>query len=92
MPEHFREMIIEMCKRVKCDYNTFNFDQKEWFCEYQWTDKEQDEYRKWAIDYLKKNKKARREIMSVNSSNKIFLERAINMFLLNWGWKTKNNK
>ena len=87
--KHLRVILKEMCKRVKCNYSSFNFDKPNWFWGYQWTEPEQDDFRDWLINYMKKHKDAREELMSINSKETYMLERFANWFLLDYGWKLK---
>lgn len=54
-PEHTEQILEEMCKRVNVDVKTFSFDKKDWFLEHEWTQEEQDNFRKWLGEFLKKH-------------------------------------
>lgn len=84
-PEHTQEILAEMCKRVGVDAEMFDFDQKDWYWQHEWTLEEQDDFRKWLGKFLKKHKyvgpgKKRGQDWGYYEAGKI---------IFNYGWKTK---
>ena len=69
-----------------------DFKASNWFWEHTWTAEQEQEFRAWLINYLKTTPAARRELMRFPSlQGKRDLERFADLFLLNYGWKTKAN-
>ena len=89
MPESFKVVLKEMCKRVKAPYTKINFDTPEWYLEYSWTEEEQKDFIEWMVDYLYNNSKARREILSTPIKNKKLITKAVRFFVFDYGWKLK---
>ena len=78
-----------MCKRVKTRYEDINFKKPNWFHDFQWTQKQEDNFKEWLTNYLKTNKEAREELMQ-SPRLKGYIKIA-NEFLFQYGWKTKQN-
>ena len=71
------ECLVEMFKRVGLEYpNEELTKQADWFRKYEWTADEEDDFKKWMTKLLKKKRCIR-------------VEMEVAMFLLMWGWKTK---
>ena len=64
------------------------FTKKDWYLDNCWTAQEEDAFKDWLIDYLKKNREARQNLMNIPSTNKRFLEGFADAFLLNYGWRS----
>lgn len=76
-------VLKEMFKRVGEKYpNPKLTNQKEWYTKRTWTEAEEDDFRKWMKDYLKKK---------YRWNNKT-IQKEIAMFLLMWGWTNKGAK
>ena len=73
------ECLKEMFKRVGEKYPNKLTKKKEWYTLRTWTEAEEDDFRKWMKDYLKKK---------CRWNNKT-IQKEIAMFLLMWGGKTK---
>ncbi len=86
---YLKRIMKEMCKRVGADFNKMNFKKQDWFLEYSWTKENEEKFKKWLMNFLYKNRKAREEILEFPSKNKNKLKNAINMFLFSYGWKLK---
>ena len=80
-----KELLMEMFKRVGEDYNSFMAKEdttsceSRWFEKHQWTKEQEEDFKKWAVNYLRKKFK-----WSKKKS-----EEEMDWFLLMWGWKTK---
>ena len=83
-------ILKKQCKIVNADFDKINFKKELWFHDYEWTNKQEDNFTKWLMEYMKKNIEARRTLMTIPSNNKRFLEKFVQQYLLNYGWKTKN--
>lgn len=84
--ESVREVFGEMCQRVGVKLEEFNFNRPEWFMDYSWTVAEQDDFRKWLIDYLLKHKEARKALLTFQTKNKKLIAKAADWFILDYGW------
>jgi len=78
-----------MCGFVGVDFDKIDFYKKEWYLDYGWTEDQEAEFMNWLVEYLSKEKKARKEIMGVPSTNKQLIKKTVNYFLLSYGWKYK---
>ena len=87
--KHLRVILKKMCKSVNADFDAIDFKKEGWFLQHEWTQKQEDAFKKWMLEYLKKNRDARREL-GIIFNNKIMMERGVNMFVMNYGWKTKS--
>jgi len=87
MNKYLKKILETMCQEVGADFEKMNFKQQDWFWEYSWTEGQEESFKSWLIDYLKENKEARYSLMNIPSSDKKILERFVNQFLLNYGWK-----
>ena len=75
------ECLKEMFRRVGAEYpNESLTNQPEWYNKYQWTEAEQDDFCKWMKAFLKKHSHWRGKTLDFE----------VGMFLLNWGWRTKD--
>ena len=86
---HLKIIMKEMCKQVKAQFSKIDFKKKNWFMKYEWTEHEQEEFKNWLKDYLKNNLEARREIMEHPTNNNKFIEKTVNWFCFDYGWKIK---
>lgn len=89
MKEHLRVTLLKMCEYVNADFDSIDFSKQEWYYEHLWTDEQQNEFKAWMIDYLKKNKEARYELLANSTANKTRIEKAVNEFIFNYGWETE---
>lgn len=85
--KHTDKVLKKMCKVVGADFDTIDFKKDNWYHDYQWTDKQEDAFRKWMINYLSSKLEARREF-GLWSGAPTYIERTVAMFLLNYGWKS----
>ena len=91
MNKYLKEILKEMFRRAGEKYpkDEKYFKKENWFWSKTWTEKEQDDFREWLIDYIKDNKEARQKLMNIPSAHKRALEKLADDFLLNYGWKLK---
>lgn len=87
MNKYLKIILLKQCEIVGADYNKIDFKKENWYWDYQWTKEQEQEFKLWLIDYIKNNKEARNELMSIPSVNKKFLEKFANEFIMNYGWK-----
>lgn len=87
MEKHLKIILEEMCSRVEA--KNVDFKKKDWFWEKSWSEDEQEDFRKWMVEYLMENKEARLELMRYPRKIKKNIDRFTKIFVLNFGWKTK---
>ena len=90
MNKYLKTILLKQCKIVKADYTKIDFKKENWYWDYQWNRNQEQEFKLWLTDYMKKNKEARNKLMNIPSINKIFLEKFADQFILNYSWRTKN--
>jgi hypothetical protein len=90
---YINKILKEMCNIVHANPKKIDFKKEDWFYKHEWTEAQQDKFKSWLIKLLKTNGDARRQLMAHPSlhSDKD-LEKFANMFIFNYGWKTKENK
>lgn len=84
-------VLNEMCKRVNVKFEDVKFWEPEWYCVKEWTEEEQNNYKKWLIDFMANDAEARRELMERPLKDKRSLEKFASWFMLDYSWKSKNN-
>ena len=87
--KHLTVVLKKMCKMVKVDLEKINFKKENWFWDYTWTEKKQEEFIKWLEGYLMKNKGAREEMLRFPKRDKQMIKKAVQEFVSNYGWKTE---
>lgn len=83
--EHSDEILKEMCRRVDVNYNTFDFGKPNWYWEKEWTPEEENKFRIWLAEFLKKNK----YVGSGKKHGKDWGYQEAGKIILGIGWKTK---
>lgn len=78
------EIFQEMCKRVGAPVEVVD-SSLYWFNEYEWTEEEQEDFKKWLIGYLKKHRKG----FGLEGATDSRVEHTANLYILNFGWKLK---
>lgn len=84
----FYNILEKMCEYVGVTIEDIDWNDEEWFKQYEWTVKEQDNFINWLKKQLK-SKNIMREVaghsfIDANTRNKVAM-----FFVLNYGWKTK---
>jgi len=87
MEKEFEKLIIKMFEVAGIEYPGAEalFKDKEWYSNYTWTEEQQEEYKKWLVEQLKKKGVLDRGIQS-----KVMREREANWFLLGYGLRVKD--
>ena len=88
MEEVLKEILQEMCKRVNANYDEINFQEDNWYHKYSWTLEEENEFKKWLINYFNNNKSAFKVMCKFPSITKI--EKLVDEFIFQYGWKLKD--
>lgn len=84
----YKDILSEMCKRVGVAPDEIDFSEPQWFMKYTWTREEQEEYKKWLMDYFVLNKKSIGEISKFpRLFNKKSAEKLANEVIFNYGWR-----
>jgi len=91
MGKHLNKIMTEMFNRVGETYTEEYPKQPQWYLKHSWTEKEQNEFIKWTVDYLYNSKEAREEILTINTRRKVLILKAIRNFMFNYGWKIEND-
>lgn len=87
--KYLKAILTEMCKRVKAKYDSINFKAESWFSSRSWTEKEQDDFELWLVDYMHKNEEARMELMERPRADKRDLKKFAKAFTFFCGWSLK---
>ena len=87
--EHIKEILTKMCEFVGTTPDKVDFDARDWYWQYQWTEEEQEKFKKWLIEYLKENSYARKTVMRFPRKNSAMIKKVANTFIFNYGWKIK---
>ena len=85
MNKYLKEILNKMCSIVGTTYDKIDFKSDDWYLQYEWTEKQEEEFRRWLIDYLYINDRARRELTAC-VKQKSHISKAVSMFLLCYGW------
>ena len=70
----------------KYDGSFKNFDYRK----HSWNYEQETVFKDWMISYLQNSKEAREFFMTIESTNLRYIERAVDEFLLAYGWKSEN--
>jgi hypothetical protein len=91
---HIRIVLEEMCKRVHADIDKLDFKKEGWFHKYAWTQEEEIKFKAWLVQYMKKNRGARVEMMTHPGygTTKAYLEKFVDQFVFNYGWIYSDQK
>ena len=83
-----------MCNMVGADFKKIDFKNKDdlWFDKYSWTEKQEDDFKKWLHNYLYKNNEAQRELYNRTRMRKwgrLSCEEAVTNFVFQYSWRYK---
>ncbi len=86
-------IICKMCTIVGADRKTIDIKKDHWYKEYSWTAEQEQNFTQWLADYLFKDIKARKAIMTYSwKKNKNYCLEIAELFVAWYGWKTKEKK
>ena len=85
--KHLTKIMKKMFSMVKEKYTPEYPKQPDWFLNHTWSDKKQDAFKKWMVDYLYNNKEARNEIMEFPVKDKETIKQLVDFFVFSYGWK-----
>lgn len=89
MNKYLKEILEEMFKSVGVKFSEDLVNYPGWYMKHTWTESQEEEFKKWLIDYLNKNKEARESLMQYPSKNKKGLIKFANEFIFFCGWSVK---
>lgn len=84
-----KKVMQKQCEFAGLKFEDVDFTQPEWFSKYTWTVEDEEDFRAWFLSELKSNKKMRDELFSKVVTNMKLLKKAVNMFILTYGFKLK---
>ena len=83
---HLNILLNTMCMVVGADYNSIDMKEDNWYFKHTWDEETEKEFKLWMIDYLHKIKPAQRELYDRSYMKKDDCEKAVDMFMLSYGW------
>jgi hypothetical protein len=86
---YMKDILQEMFRIVGAEYSDEFVKKENWFMEYEWDEKQQDEFANWLVNYLKGNREARKHFFGRSVLSNRVLKDSIAMFLFHCGWKFK---
>lgn len=91
MGKYFEKIMEKMCSYVDVKWKDINPKKEKWYMEYSWTAEQLNDFENWFIDYLYNNSEARKEILTSGKRKitKKQITKAVDEFLLNYGWTVK---
>lgn len=89
MNKKLEKVLKKMFKLVEADYpeDESYFKEPGWFWDYSVTEKQQDDFRKWMIDYLEKDREARIEMFDMRRKNSRLIKKGVDEFIFQFFWK-----
>ena len=79
-------ILKKQCEMVGADFSKMNFKKERWFWDYTWNEKQEDEFFKWLMEFLK-DRKVWNNLTDYHNNNKRNRERFSQEWNLNYGWK-----
>jgi site-specific DNA-adenine methylase len=103
MNEETIRIFKKMCECVGADFDSIDFSddgeydpetrtyvRKPWYHQYEWTEEQEQEFKEWLMEELKKRKV--QKALGCLGGHKTYRTLVANFFLLQWGWKTEEKK
>lgn len=90
--EHLRIILEKMFEETGIEYSDEYVKQDDWYLNYTWTEKQEQEFVDWLTNYLYNSLPARKELMQITSKNKEACKRAAQQFATFFGWTTIERK
>ena len=90
--EHLRIILQKMFEETGIEYSDEYVKQDDWYLNYTWTEKKEQEFVDWLADYLYNSLPARKELMQITSKNKEACKRVAQQFATFFGWITIERK
>jgi len=83
---HTNVILNTMFMFAGADYKNTDTSKDNWYFKYAWSEETEKEFKDWMINYIHKLKPAQRELYGNSYMKKSDCERAVDMFLLSYGW------
>ena len=84
--KHTNIILNTMCLYVDANYTDIDIQEDNWYFKYSWSDETEKEFKRWMADYIHKIKGAQREMYDRSYMKKDDCVKAVDMFLLSYGW------
>lgn len=84
-----RDILKEMFRVVGAEYSDEFVKKEDWYREYEWTEKQQDEFANWLIGHLKSSKDVRKHFFGRAAVSNRVIKDSIAMFMFHCGWVFK---
>jgi len=89
-PKGLELILKDMCDAVNVNYEDIDFKEEEWYFKHEWTMKEEQAFINQQIDKISSNKQDYTGVFrGPIPRSKKGLEKALQMFTLQYGWKYK---
>lgn len=82
-------ILEKLCSYVGETPDSINFTEHNWYLKHEWTEEQEEDFKKWFVDYLYKNPKAQKELYYFATKNKKILEKRAEFFVFSYGWRLK---
>ena len=89
MSKNLEKVMKKMCQMAGANFAKIDFKKPNWFCDYTWTEKQEQKFMDWLAKLMLDNKEVRQEFMCFPSNNKKDIAKFILQFCMNFGWKTR---
>ena len=86
---HLEAIFANMCGVVGANYLMIDRTKENWYLQHNWDIVTETRFRDWMADYIHKMLGAQQELYGRRYMKKHECIKAADMFLLNYGWKTK---
>lgn len=93
MNKHLEYILKKQCEYVGITINDIDITKDGWYNEYEWTEEQENDYKKWLKNELKTNHELRKELTKLPyRAPEVRLDAAVNWILLFCGWTTNYSK
>jgi len=86
---HTNVILNTMCMMANANYNDIDMQEDGWYFKHTWSEETEKEFKTWMINYIHKLKPAQRELYGRSYMKKDDCEKAVDMFMLSYGWCNK---
>lgn len=89
MNPHLKVVLTEMFKKVGTPFNEDLVKENDWYLKHTWSNKAENEFQTWFVNYLYTNIAARKALMATPQKNKAYIHLMVEEFIWKCGWKIK---
>lgn len=86
MNKELKKIVIKMFEFAEEPYHIDKTKGDDWFLRTTWTEQQQDDFKDWLIEYLKKNPKAIKELTGLSLTSKKFRTKVAGQFIFLYGF------